>query len=106
MTRIFAAIMFSILAALGTGCRMCKQGYDYCGPAYGPNVYPYGFMGRRGSILGGDPTVVPSYASEPPAGDPQPTPAAIEPPQFEAIQPMTENPPPNQTWQPVSQHRQ
>jgi hypothetical protein len=63
-----------VLAALaiGGGCRMCQQCYDYTAPAYDDQGdQQLGFCERRGSILGGrGPGMVPPMAN---IQDPQPT---------------------------------
>lgn len=54
MSRTFACWALLGLFAAGTGCRICANPHDYCGPVVEPGgIAPYGFCDRRGSNLGG-----------------------------------------------------
>ena len=76
MKRRFALLALVSVGLMTTGCKMCGQGYDYCGPAFQDGYPSGGFRDRRGSILQ-DNSVPGTTSAEAAMPDPQPTPAAI-----------------------------
>ena len=55
--RLLSVVALLIGCCLATGCRHCRSSSDYCGPVY-EDGRGYGFLERRGSILGNGPLAV------------------------------------------------
>lgn len=71
MTSQSRALGMMILAASLTGCAMCQNPFDYCGPVARPGYRNCDFGARRGSIF----APMDDSAIDGPTG---PTPAEIE----------------------------
>ena len=72
MKRHCPALAVLVLAASLTGCAMCQNPFDYCGPVAGPGYRNCDFGARRGSMF----APMDDSSVEAPTG---PTPAEVEP---------------------------